>query len=175
MAHFIGHGLPGALGALVLAGLFAGTMSSFSAGLHSLSTATYADFIAPFRARRTDDRRDVQVAKRVTAVWGVAIVAAALLLGGRDTLFAILAKVMSPFPVPSWVFFSSVCCPDERRWEHGRDTGRCGRDGGRDAVHECPLVMVLRGGVVGDDRGGVVVERPVTATRSGTPGDLRLT
>jgi SSS family transporter len=100
MAHFIGHGLPGALGALVLAGLFAGTMSSFSAGLHSLSTATYADFIAPFRARRTDDRRDVQVAKRVTAVWGVAIVAAALLLGGRDTLFAILAKVMSPFSGP---------------------------------------------------------------------------
>ncbi len=100
MAHFIGHGLPGALGALVLAGLFAGTMSSFSAGLHSLSTATYADFLALIRSRGTDDRRDVQVAKRVTAAWGVAIVGAALLLGGHDTIFAILAKVMSPFSGP---------------------------------------------------------------------------
>src|SRR5688572_24373715 len=30
MTHFISHGLPGTLGALVIAGLFAGTMSSFS-------------------------------------------------------------------------------------------------------------------------------------------------
>ncbi|MDB6093155.1 MAG: hypothetical protein JWM32_717 [Verrucomicrobia bacterium] len=100
MTHFISHGLPATLGALVIAGLFAGTMSSFSAGLHSLSTATYSDFIVRFRRRKVDDHQDVRVAKIVTCLWGVAIMLAALLLGGKDTIFAILAKVMSPFAGP---------------------------------------------------------------------------
>lgn len=100
MTHFISHGLPGTLGALVIAGLFAGTMSSFSAGLHSLSTATFSDFIVRFRRSAPDERRDVRLAKAVTCAWGATIILAAVLLGGRDTIFAILATVMSPFSGP---------------------------------------------------------------------------
>jgi len=48
MMHLVRHGLPGVLGAIVIAGPFAGTMSSFSAGLNSLSTATYIDFLIRF-------------------------------------------------------------------------------------------------------------------------------
>lgn len=98
MTHFITHGLPGFLAALVMAGLFAGTMSSFSAGLNSLSTATYVDFIRRFR--RQDDRHEVAVAKLVTGLWGLVIILAAILLGGGDVIFAILAKVMGPFAGP---------------------------------------------------------------------------
>ena len=70
LPHFISHGLPGVLGAIVIAGLFAGTMSSFSAGLNSLSTATYIDFIARFgKKKEIDERSLVRTAKLITAAW----------------------------------------------------------------------------------------------------------
>lgn len=100
MTHFIIHGLPGFMGAIVIAGLFAGTMSSLSAGLNSLSTATYIDFIRRFRSTPFEGARGVSAAKLVTCLWGVVIIVAAILLGGSETIFEILAKVMSPFAGP---------------------------------------------------------------------------
>ncbi|MCL5104499.1 MAG: sodium/solute symporter [Armatimonadetes bacterium] len=101
MAHFVTHGLPGALGAVVIAGLFAGTMSSFSAGLNSLSTATYIDFIKRFgKVKPTSDQEGVRQAKWVTLAWGVAVILVSALLGGKETIFAILNKLMSPFAGP---------------------------------------------------------------------------
>ena len=100
MTHFISHGLPGTLGAIVIAGLFAGTMSSFSAGLNSLSTATYVDFLTRFGKKDKGERQGVHHARVVTCVWGVIIILSAALLGGRDTIFAIAAKVVSPFAGP---------------------------------------------------------------------------
>jgi Na+/proline symporter len=100
MTHFISHGLPGTLGALVIAGLFAGTMSSFSAGLNSLSTATYVDFYTRFGKNDASDKVGVFHAKVITCIWGVLLILSAALMGGRDTIFAILAKVMSPFAGP---------------------------------------------------------------------------
>jgi sodium-coupled monocarboxylate transporter 8/12 len=100
MTHFITHGLPGALGALVIAGLFAGTMSSFSAGLNSLSTATYVDFYTRFGKKDPDEKVGVFHAKVITCVWGAVLIVSAVVMGGRDTIFAILAKVMSPFAGP---------------------------------------------------------------------------
>lgn len=100
MAHFISHGLPGTLGAIVIAGLFAGTMSSFSAGLNSLSTATYIDFLTRFGKKDENAKLGVRHAKVVTCLWGIGIILAATLIGGNDTIFATLAKVMSPFAGP---------------------------------------------------------------------------
>ncbi|MBI4626351.1 MAG: sodium/solute symporter [Verrucomicrobia bacterium] len=100
MSHFISHGLPGTLGAIVIAGLFAGTMSSFSAGLNSLSTATYVDFFTRFRKKDASEKTGVFHAKVITCVWGVLVMLSATLMGGNDTIFAIVAKVMSPFAGP---------------------------------------------------------------------------
>jgi SSS family transporter len=100
MSHFITHGLPGTLGAIVIAALFAATMSSFSAGLNSLSTATYVDFIVRFGKKHRTERQGVFGAKVVTGLWGVAIMLGAIMIGGQDTIFAILAKVMGPFAGP---------------------------------------------------------------------------
>jgi SSS family transporter len=100
MSHYISHGLPGTLGAIVIAGLFAGTMSSFSAGLNSLGTATYADFFIRFGKKESSEKRGVFHAKVITCVWGILIMLSASLVGGRDTIFAIVAKVMSPFAGP---------------------------------------------------------------------------
>lgn len=101
MAHFITHGIPGVLGAIVVAGLFAGTTSSFAAGLNSLSTATYIDFITRFSKKKEESaKKSIYLAKAVTLAWGIIIILGALLIGGRDTIIQILAKVMSPFSGP---------------------------------------------------------------------------
>ncbi len=101
LPHFVSHALPGVLGALVIAGLFAGTMSSFASGLNSLSTATYIDFIKRFGKRKeTDEHASVVLAKLVTTAWGVAIIFSAMWLGGKDTIFKLLAKVMGLFAGP---------------------------------------------------------------------------
>jgi SSS family transporter len=100
MSHFISHGLPGALGAVVIAGLFAGTMSSFSAGLNSLSTASYVDFLTRFGWNSKTEKQGVLHAKLITCVLGLLVMLGALLMGGNDTIFAIVAKIMSPFAGP---------------------------------------------------------------------------
>jgi SSS family transporter len=100
MAHYLVHGLTGIMGAIVIAGLFAGTMSSFSAGLNSLSTATYVDFITRLLGRKQDEVTGVHSAKLITCAWGIIIILGSRLIGGSDTILAILAKVMSPFAGP---------------------------------------------------------------------------
>jgi SSS family transporter len=100
MSHFISHGLPGALGAIVIAGLFAGTISSFSAGLNSLSTASYVDFLTRFGRKERTEKQGVLHAKVITCALGILVMLGAVLMGGNDTIFAILAKVMSPFSGP---------------------------------------------------------------------------
>jgi sodium-coupled monocarboxylate transporter 8/12 len=100
MSHFISHGMPGALGAIVIAGLFAGTMSSFSAGLNSLSTASYVDFVTRYGRKDRTEKQGVFHAKLITGAVGALVMLGAVLVGGHDTIFAILAKVMSPFAGP---------------------------------------------------------------------------
>ena len=100
MIDFISHGLPGTLAVIVIAGLFAGTMSSFSAGLNSLSTATYIDFIVRFRNDRKGKIQGVTLARAVTCIWGLVIILVSVLIRGNDTILATLAKVMSPFGGP---------------------------------------------------------------------------
>jgi len=100
MSHFISNGLPGVLGAVVIAGLFAGTMSSLSAGLNSLSTATYVDFLTRFGKKDTTEKRGVFRAKMVTCALGILIMVGAITLGGHETILAIGAKIVSPFAGP---------------------------------------------------------------------------
>ena len=100
MSHFISNGLPGVLGAIVIAGLFAGTMSSLSAGLNSLSTATYVDFLVRFGKKDATEKRGVFRAKIVTCALGILIMVGAITLGGQETILAIAAKIVSPFAGP---------------------------------------------------------------------------
>jgi SSS family transporter len=101
MPHFVSHGIPGVLGAIVIAGLFAGTMASLSAGLNSLSTVSYIDVWKRFgKGKAESAKKGVARAKLITLGWGIVIVFGAKLVGGQDTILAILNKVMSPFAGP---------------------------------------------------------------------------
>ncbi len=103
MTDFLSHGLTSSMGAIVIAGLFAGTMSSFSAGLNSLSTATYVDFLTRLGRKDKTEHRGVLHAKLVTFAWGLVIITGARLIGvgeKQDTIMKILNEVMSPFAGP---------------------------------------------------------------------------
>ena len=84
---FIVNELPhGAVGLLV-AVMFAAALSSKAAELNALGTTTTIDFWRHFRPlAAADEARNVRVAKRFTALWGVFAVAFALFAGFAENL-----------------------------------------------------------------------------------------
>ena len=84
---FIMTKLPhGAIG-LLIAVMFAAALSSKAAELNALGTTTTIDFWRHFRPlAAADEARNVRVAKRFTAVWGLFAVAFALFAGFAENL-----------------------------------------------------------------------------------------
>lgn len=79
LPHFVRNVLPSGLAGLVFAGLFAATMSVFSSGLNSLSTATCMDFIVRLRQTRSDSAElTLTHARWITLAWGVFVTLAAI-------------------------------------------------------------------------------------------------
>jgi Na+/proline symporter len=77
---------PGTVG-LLLAMIFAAALSSLAAELNALGTTTAIDFWRHFRPlAAADERRNMRVAKRFTALWGVVAVAFALFAGFAENL-----------------------------------------------------------------------------------------
>jgi solute carrier family 5 (sodium-coupled monocarboxylate transporter), member 8/12 len=79
LPHFVRNVLPPGLAGLVFAGLFAATMSVFSSGLNSLSTATCMDFIIRLRQLRSKPEvLTLNGARWITFVWGIVVTLAAV-------------------------------------------------------------------------------------------------
>jgi sodium-coupled monocarboxylate transporter 8/12 len=79
LPHFVRTVMPSAMAGLVFAGLFSATMSVFSSGLNSLSTATCMDFVQRLRRLRANSE-DLTLtgARWITLAWGAAITVAAI-------------------------------------------------------------------------------------------------
>lgn len=67
---YISQQLPTGLAGLVIAGLFAATMSTISSSMNSIATVTTTDFYQKFRPRATDRQRLI-FARRATLLLGV--------------------------------------------------------------------------------------------------------
>jgi SSS family transporter len=77
LPHFVRNVMPSGLAGLVFAGLFAATMSVFSSGLNSLSTATCMDFIERLRRDRSE-KLTLAGARWITLAWGLFVTVAAI-------------------------------------------------------------------------------------------------
>ncbi len=98
---------PGLLG-LVIAGIFAASMSSIDSALNSLSAATWKDFIERnFRwARRMSPRQMVRISRLLTVFWGaLATVFALAMIGGPETVIELVNKIGSAFYGPILAIF----------------------------------------------------------------------
>jgi SSS family solute:Na+ symporter len=95
---FILSELPhGAVG-LLIAVIFAAALSSFAAELNALGTTTTIDVWRHFRPlAAADEARNVRVAKRFTALWGLTAVTFALFVGFAENLIEAINILASIF------------------------------------------------------------------------------
>ncbi|MCP4581529.1 MAG: sodium/solute symporter [candidate division Zixibacteria bacterium] len=101
--YFLVEFFPKGLLGLVVAGIFAASMSSIDSALNSLSAATWRDFIERnFEwARRMSGRQMVRISRVLTVFWGmVATIFALLMIGGPETVLELVNKIGSAFYGP---------------------------------------------------------------------------
>lgn len=100
---FLVEYLPAGLLGVIVAGIFAASMSSLDSALNSLSAVTYRDFLArrfPALARLAPDR-EVRLGRALTVGWGVVATGFALgMAGGSETVLELVNKIGSAFYGP---------------------------------------------------------------------------
>ena len=105
LPHFILNVLPRGVAGLVIAGMLAATMSSVSAGINSLSTATMIDFVQRFRRNTAMAETDVRSAKFVSIFWGAAITASAFYAMQFEGVMMMCISVIGFFSGPLMAMF----------------------------------------------------------------------
>jgi len=98
---FIGSRLPAGLAGLMLAAIFAASMSSLDSAIHSTSTVVLVDFTRRFQREPVDPRRELRLARLTTVAVGEIAAFAAVLAADRDegilkTLVSWLAYFAGP-------------------------------------------------------------------------------
>jgi len=91
---FIVRSLPHGIAGLVIAAVFAAAMSNLSGSLNSLASTTVLDFYQPL-TRETDDARLLRLSRWLTAAWGVALMAIAVLARGWGSVFTVGLTIAS--------------------------------------------------------------------------------
>jgi len=97
---FIEARLPAGLQGLLLAAIFAASMSSLDSAIHSTATATIVDFLRRFSARPPEPRHELLVARATTVAFGVLATGFALLAEGGDSLLETLVTWLGYFAGP---------------------------------------------------------------------------
>ncbi len=82
--EFVWRHLPAGVAGLVTAAILAAAMANLSAALNSLASTSVIDFVRPMRAaarreRAGSDARDLKLARGMTVIWGVVLVAIGML------------------------------------------------------------------------------------------------
>ncbi|MEE2888226.1 MAG: sodium/solute symporter [Planctomycetota bacterium] len=93
---FVADHLPVGISGLVIAGVFAASMSSLDSSMHSIATAFTEDFYKPLRKTTRTARGDLLVARIVTLAMGIVGTGLAVILASYDiqSLFLFFQKVL---------------------------------------------------------------------------------
>jgi SSS family transporter len=81
LPYFVVTQLPSPLPGVLIAAIFAATMSTISAGINSLSTATIVDFYQRYYKNDVTDARQLQLARSLTLFYGATTIGLAFLVG----------------------------------------------------------------------------------------------
>ena len=104
--RFIMVGLPRGITGLVVAGLLAAAMSSLSSGMNSSCAVITTDFIDRFKRDAVGETDHVRLAKLVSLVIGITVVALSLFVNiVPGNLLEIAFKVVNLFVVPLFLLF----------------------------------------------------------------------
>jgi Na+/proline symporter len=140
LPHFIVNALHPIVGGLIIAGIFAATMSTLSCGLNSLTTASMVDFYLRWRgvvapeaaAAQSLGARDLTIARWSTLAWALVATIGAMFVDHLGSFGAFsgmilgtaLTAVVAAMPVPwlpealqpasvfpiSWLWYGPVGC-----------------------------------------------------------------
>ncbi len=92
---FIVRNLPHGIAGLVIAAIFAAAMSNLSGSLNSLASTTMLDFYKPLAGGRADDAQLLKLSRWLTAAWGLALIAIAILARGWGSVFTVGLTIAS--------------------------------------------------------------------------------
>jgi Na+/proline symporter len=106
--YFLQEHLPTGVLGLIVAGIFAASMSSLDSALNSLSAATWQDFLTRWRPglAALPDRVQVRISRCLTIGWGAISTGFALaMIGGSETVLEMVNKIGSAFYGPVLAVF----------------------------------------------------------------------
>lgn len=105
--HYVSHFLPTGLPGLVLAGLLAAAMSSFSSGINSIITVISTDFINPFRlGPPPSDKQQIRNARYLAAIVSIVAIAGSQLAGSiPGNLMEVAVKTVNLLICPLFGLF----------------------------------------------------------------------
>lgn len=106
--HFITHALNPVVGGLIIAGIFAASMSTLSCGLNSLTTASMVDFYMRFRGAASDDassgeaalQADIAIARWSTLGWALVATVGAMFVDHLGTIIKAMGTINGFFVGP---------------------------------------------------------------------------
>jgi len=101
--YFLLEYMPKGLLGVVVAGIFAASMSSIDSYMNALSAATWRDFLVKIfpKMERYSPARKVRWSRILTVIWGlIATIFALYLQGGSDTVIVLVNKIGSAFYGP---------------------------------------------------------------------------
>ncbi len=104
LLRYMPHGLLG----LMVAGIFAASMSSLDSALNSLSAVALRDFLQKYipRLREIGGKKEVRLSKLLTVGWGILCTVFALgMIGGPETVLVLVNKIGSAFYGPILAVF----------------------------------------------------------------------
>lgn len=92
---FIVRSLPHGIAGLVIAAIFAAAMSNLSGSLNSLASSTLLDFYQPLARDRFNDQGLLKLSRWLTVLWGVVLIAIAILARGWGSVFTVGLTIAS--------------------------------------------------------------------------------
>lgn len=114
MPEFIVHYVPTGLTGIIVAGIFAASMSSIDSAINSLSASTWSDMMLQIRPSLAGlrDRTKVRASRFITVCWGMFVTTAALYfhhMKGNETVIELINRIGSAFYGPvAAVFFMGI-------------------------------------------------------------------
>lgn len=106
--YFLQEHIPAGLLGLIVAGIFAASMSSLDSALNSLSAVTWNDFLTRWHPSLASlpSSRQVRISRWLTIFWGMAATLFALgMIGGPETVLEMVNKIGSAFYGPILAVF----------------------------------------------------------------------
>src|SRR2546428_664255 len=108
LPHFIANALSPVVGGLIIAGIFAATMSTLSVGLNSLSTASMVDFYLRLRGEPAPEttsggsrfKTDLNVARWLTLLWALVSTFGAMFVNQLGTVVKAMGVINGFFVGP---------------------------------------------------------------------------